>query len=150
MKKIVVILILVPCTCVWGSAFDPSNFFYRTSPAGAPLRMEPVWYAPRPTYPSEAQQDSWGGEGLFELHVDTSGRVQFVKVSKSTGHSILDRAATEALRAWRFHPNSINVVRVPLQYSMKPLEPRHRRTHGYGLKARGDCEKGLIVGHVAR
>src|SRR4029453_7121349 len=112
MKKLIASLMLVPCLLAWGSAIHPSNFFYRTLPTGAPLKMEPVYYAPRPAYPSEAQQNSWEGEDLFELHIDAAGRVKFVKVLKSTGHSILDRVGSEALRGWRFRPNSIDLVRV--------------------------------------
>ncbi|HEU5314100.1 MAG TPA: energy transducer TonB [Candidatus Udaeobacter sp.] len=148
MKKLIASLTLLPCVVAFCSALDPSNFFYRTSPAGAPLKIEPVYYAPRPSYPLEARQNGWEGEGLFELHIGPGGRVESVKILKSTGHPTLDKAASEGLREWRFRANSIDLVRVPLEYKITALVRPTGHPHGYGLKARGDCEKAIIFAHA--
>ena len=150
MKKLIGSLILVPCGFASASALHPSSFFYRTSPAGPPLKIEPVYYAARPAYPSEAQQNDWEGEGLFELRIDAAGRVRSVSVLRSTGHQILDKAASDALRDWRFRPNSIDLVRVPLEYKITASVRRTGHPHGYDLEARGVCEKAIIVAHRRR
>ncbi|HEY2143304.1 MAG TPA: hypothetical protein VGH06_03025 [Candidatus Udaeobacter sp.] len=55
MKRFVVCVVgltLVFCVLTYGSARDPSNYFFRTPPASAPLKVEPVWFAPKPDYPA--------------------------------------------------------------------------------------------------
>jgi TonB family protein len=104
----------------YASARDPSNYYYRISPSRTPLKVEPVWFAPRPSFPLEARRLHLVGRGLFELHINVDGRVQFVRVTRSTGHSLLDEAAINAFRNWRFRPRSIKVVRVPIEYTFNP------------------------------
>ena len=54
MKRLTIIFALLTCGLAYGSARDPSNFFYRVSPAGTALKIEPVYYAPKPAYPDKA------------------------------------------------------------------------------------------------
>jgi TonB family protein len=120
MRKLVAILTLLPCVVVFGSARDPSNYFYRISPANGPLKVEPVWFAPTPDYPPEARRRRLVGKGLFAIHIGNEGRVQSVDVIKTSGHSLLDRAAIDAFRRWRFRPRSIGSVSVPIEYTFEP------------------------------
>jgi hypothetical protein len=39
-----------------------------------------------------------------------SGRVAEVRVSRSTGHAILDAAAVNALKQWRFKPGTLRPI----------------------------------------
>ncbi len=151
MKKLIGSLILVPCAGLHPLAhfIRAVSFIVRRQQA-PPLKIEAVYYAARPAYPSEAQQNDWEGEGLFELRIDAAGRVRSVSVLRSIGHQILDKAASDALRDWRFRPNSIDLVRVPLEYKITASVRRTGHPHGYGLEARGDCEKGIIVAHPRR
>jgi TonB family protein len=62
----------------------------------------------RPDYPVQARRNRWTGEGLFSITFDfASGRVQKIQIVRSTGHPILDSAATAALRQWRAKPRSL-------------------------------------------
>jgi TonB family protein len=99
-----------------GSARDPSNYFYRVSPANAPLKKEPAYNAKRPEYPADARRDHLTGSGLFALHIAADGHVARVEALKSIGHPSLDQAAIAAFRQWRFRPRSIQLVRVPIRY----------------------------------
>jgi TonB family protein len=69
-------------------------------PSAAPVLVSHVL----PVYPQIAQ--SAGVEGLVELRVtiDTDGRVADVRVSRS--QPLLDQAAIDAVRPWRFSPPS--------------------------------------------
>jgi TonB family protein len=103
--------------CV-GSARDPNNFFYRVSPPGEPLKLEPVYYSPRPEYPQSARKQRLQGAGIAEIHIKPDGSVASVSMLRSTGHKILDQSAIHGFLGWRFRPHSLSVVRVPIQYRM--------------------------------
>ena len=121
MKSTLVVVgaLLLSCVSFFGSARDPSNFFYRISPAGEVLKLEPVYYAPRPAYPELAKSQRLEGTGIAQIHIKPDGMVASVNMLKSTGHKILDEAAIHSFLGWRFRPHSINVVRVPIQYRMR-------------------------------
>lgn len=136
MRRIIAILLLTAVSSE-GSARDPSNYFYRVSPANAPLKTEAAYNAKRPGYPLESRRRHLTGSGLFALHIRADGRVARVEVLRSIGHESLDRAATSAFEQWRFRPRSIQVVRVPIRY----VDGRHRAEaldHLPPLKKYGD------------
>jgi TonB family protein len=58
----------------------------------------------RPVYPQEARRKGYQGEVLLRVEVLPSGRVGEIEVKKSSGHDILDRSATAALKGWKFTP----------------------------------------------
>jgi TonB family protein len=142
MRHLRLIAWLLSYSLAYGSAQNPSNFFYRVSPAGAPLKIEPFFYAPKPAYPYEARKNHFEGAGLFELHILPDGAVQSVKVIKSIGHSILDQAAIEAFRRWTVRPHSIEVVRLPIEYMLRRFTgPAYGRAR---LKERGDADTAVV------
>jgi protein TonB len=61
-------------------------------------------YQVKPTYPSDARRAGIQGTTLLGVFVGADGRVANVVVRQSAGHPDLDRAATEAVRRWRFEP----------------------------------------------
>ena len=61
-------------------------------------------YQVRPSYPASAKRLEVQGTTLLRVHVLENGRVGDVSVDQSAGHPDLDRAATEAVRRWRFEP----------------------------------------------
>jgi protein TonB len=76
-------------------------------------------YAPRPQYPYEARSRHVTGSGVIVCSVDSgSGNVGGCSVSKSTGSSILDNAATSAFRQWRFRPGTLSRVNIPITFTM--------------------------------
>jgi TonB family protein len=98
----------------------PSNYFYRVSPAGAPLKEEPALCAKTPEYPAQAHRQHLTGSGVFAIHIRSDGTVARVDALKSIGHPILDQAAIAAFRQWRFRPHSISLVRAPIRYVIGP------------------------------
>jgi protein TonB len=57
-----------------------------------------------PAYPSSARRLGIQGTAILHVLVAESGRVAEVIVKQSAGHPDLDRAATDAVRRWRFEP----------------------------------------------
>ena len=76
-------------------------------------------FAPKPDYPTEARAKNWGGSGMVLLNVDTKkGRVISARMLKSTGHKVLDDAALNSFRQWRFKPGaSAPKVEVPITFT---------------------------------
>ena len=79
-----------------------------------------VLYNPGPKYPFEARSMRLGpnrGNGRYRVTFDPSGVVKNVQVVTSTGQSILDQAALDALRQWRVEPGSSDwTVLVPVTF----------------------------------
>lgn len=60
---------------------------------------------PKPIkYPRWALRQGWEGRFIIAVEVLIDGTVGRYYVMQSTGHKILDKAATEAVRTWKFHP----------------------------------------------
>ncbi|ADL55758.1 energy transducer TonB [Gallionella capsiferriformans] len=59
---------------------------------------------PRPNYPAVAQRMGWQGRVLLRVEVLSEGACGEVSVLRSSGHDILDHAAMNAVRSWRFVP----------------------------------------------
>lgn len=59
---------------------------------------------PSPKYPEIARRRGYEGEVLLSVVVSADGTVATVRVKRSSGHSILDRAAVEAVAKWEFIP----------------------------------------------
>ncbi len=58
----------------------------------------------KPMYPERAE--AVGAEGLViaMIRVSPDGRVDDVVIKRSSGHPVLDQAAVDAMRAWKFSP----------------------------------------------
>jgi protein TonB len=78
----------------------------------------------KPVYPSVANDSGWEGIVVVRVLVQTNGLPGEVTVQKSSGYSILDKAATDAVRQWRFNPEKdgnipINkYVDIPLKFEL--------------------------------
>jgi TonB family protein len=81
-----------------------------------------ILFAPMPAVPASAVQQHLTGRGLYVLDI-VNGKVEDVRVLKSTGHKILDDAAVAALWQWRFRPHSIYKTTIPLAFV--PTNLRH-------------------------
>ncbi|MEA3470361.1 MAG: energy transducer TonB [Thermodesulfobacteriota bacterium] len=83
---------------------------------------------PRPLYPPIARRRGYEGTTLLSLYVLEDGTVGEAVVKKTSGHSILDRAAVRAVKKWLFEPASrmgkaIPVwVDVPIRFVVKGKE----------------------------
>lgn len=79
---------------------------------------------PRPAYPMAARRRKMQGLVLLSVLVGTDGRPHGVVVKHSSGFEILDEAALQAVRGWRFAPGSRGgrpveaSVDVPIRFSL--------------------------------
>ncbi|PYL05710.1 MAG: hypothetical protein DME34_10665 [Verrucomicrobia bacterium] len=77
-------------------------------------------YAARPRYPYEARAKGMAGSGVVLMKVDSrTGYVTSAQMLKSTGYKLLDEAALEAFRRWRFKPGTVSVVKSPITFTMR-------------------------------
>ena len=84
----------------------------------------PMPYAPLPEYPGEARTKHWTGTGRFLVRADTdAGVVNGVTTIRSTGHSILDKAAEKALYRWKFPPGvgAAGII-IPVTFTSKGVQ----------------------------
>lgn len=78
-----------------------------------------------PRYPPNAARAQLEGRTVLLVQVDPDGKAGAVLVAKSSGHPILDEAATEAAERWRFNPARTRdgravrqLVRIPVNFSL--------------------------------
>jgi len=80
---------------------------------------------PSPEYPLIARRRGFQGTVVLEVMVDRNGRVGELRVFKSSGYKVLDRAASVSVREWIFKPaikgnEKIEMwVRVPVCFKLK-------------------------------
>jgi len=80
---------------------------------------------PSPEYPLIARRRGFQGTVVLEVMVKPNGRVGDLKVFKSSGYKVLDRAASVSVRDWIFKPaikgnEKIEMwVRVPVYFQLK-------------------------------
>jgi TonB family protein len=73
--------------------------------------------AVRPAYPYEAWLRRITGHGVAVLKIDrATGNVVSCEMTPSTGSEILDEAAMQAFREWRFKPGTVAGVRIPIAF----------------------------------
>jgi TonB family protein len=113
-------------TVLLSSALNLLTLFCSTPISAAPpdgpppeVDMSVVLSAARPDYPYEARRARMQGTGVAVIEVDTeTGRVRDVRMEPSTGHAMLDHAATQAFRQWRFKPGTVARARVPITFTI--------------------------------
>jgi len=79
---------------------------------------------PKPSYPPLAQRRGMQGVVLLLVEVSDKGLPTVVKVKKTSGYMLLDKAALKAVRAWRFAPAKRGglpvaaAVEVPIRFTL--------------------------------
>ena len=79
---------------------------------------------PRPVYPESARNEGREGRVLLRVLVDDHGRSKQVEINNSSGSEVLDRAAAEAIKRWRFIPARYgdkaveSWIRIPIDFSL--------------------------------
>lgn len=82
-----------------------------------------VLSAPPPAYPRAAMRRGESGEVLLRVHVGPDGVPYAVDLVRGSGSRYLDRAASDAVRKWRFRPATrggqpvSGQVQVPISFS---------------------------------
>ena len=80
---------------------------------------------PKPEYPALAKSREWQGQVLLRVKVSAAGLSDAVEVDHSSGHEILDDAAIDAVKQWRFIPARrgdmavASSVIVPIVFSLR-------------------------------
>jgi len=80
-----------------------------TPPSPVVLDAEPDYKAdylnnPRPPYPMVARRMGYHGKVVLDVEVLAEGKAGDVKLHQSCGHDILDNAALQTVKTWRFSP----------------------------------------------
>jgi periplasmic protein TonB len=81
---------------------------------------------PEPDYPELARRRHQEGLVLLAVKVTAQGRAERVEIKKSSGFSLLDNAAVEAVRDWEFQPARIgslafgSEIEVPVRFELRP------------------------------
>jgi protein TonB len=81
---------------------------------GARVTVKPRYLRnPPPRYPSSARRAGKQGTVVLSVDISTRGSAEAVRISRSSGHPELDRAALTAVKRWRFQPATLGGVKVP-------------------------------------
>lgn len=80
-----------------------------TPPSPVQLDAEPDYRAdylnnPRPPYPLVARRMGYQGKVILNVEVLAEGRAGEVKLHTSSGYDILDNAALQTVKTWKFSP----------------------------------------------
>jgi protein TonB len=81
----------------------------------------------QPKYPPQAARMHQEGTVTLLILVGVDGLPKDIKVEKSSGSKLLDRAATDAAKQWRFNPTTRNgqkvegYARVPVTFNLNQL-----------------------------
>lgn len=74
-------------------------------PPGAATQAQPLGVLnPAPVYPALARKQGWEGTVIMRVLVQADGLPYQVVVEKSSGHKVLDSAASETIQRWKFQP----------------------------------------------
>ncbi len=78
-----------------------------------------VLKGPLPEYPRFPAWTSKSGKGVYELHADKDGKVDAVKILKSSGDATFDRVVVKTLGKWRLRRGPL-VLELPLSFTLTP------------------------------
>jgi len=80
---------------------------------------------PLPEYPKIARRRGYQGSVVLEVQVGRNGSVVDLRVSRSSGYPILDKAAIATVKDWSFEPGMVGKeradmwVRIPIRFELK-------------------------------
>ncbi len=80
---------------------------------------------PSPTYPAAARREKLQGLVLLRVEVSEEGFALKVEIEESSGHRLLDTAALDAVRRWRFEPARVagqaikGRAQVPIRFKLE-------------------------------
>lgn len=80
---------------------------------------------PPPLYPILARKRNYQGTVILDVYIDRIGNAEEVKIYKTSGHAVLDKAAVMTVKDWLFEPGmkgeeKIEMwVKIPIRYQLK-------------------------------
>lgn len=109
---------------VWSNA-KPGTPFSTGYHAGN-FTLPSLRQTPEPLrYPRWAVREGWEGTFVIAVEVLPNGRVGRWSVMQSTGYSLLDETAAEAVRRWHFHPATekgravVSCIEIPIHFTLQ-------------------------------
>lgn len=95
--------------------------------SGAVLKLARPLYKHNtaPPYPRKARRMGFEGIVMLKVLIDENGRVDDLMLLKSSGHTVLDRAALSAVKKWLFEPGTEGGikkkmwVKIPVRFDLK-------------------------------
>ena len=78
-----------------------------------------VLHAPQPRYPVRPPWTDKQGKGIYEMRVRKDGKVEDVRILKTSGDPTFDEITVSALRKWRLR-NGPLIVELPLAFRLTP------------------------------
>jgi len=96
-------------------------------PSPLPIREAiPVYRKnPSPKYPRVARKRGYQGTVILEVLVNQEGKVEDLRLFRSSGYTVLDRAATASVKNWLFEPGmrgdeKVEMwVKVPVRFRLR-------------------------------
>ncbi len=138
MIEVIALVLLTVCVCLPGlyaqeaaNPVMPSSEVKREISRGVSLRDRQAFNAsplkspsqealPFPVlmpkaivYPRKAVRRGWEGQAVVAAEVLPDGSVGRTALTKTSGHEVLDKAAEEAIRSWKFETDSEKGKSVP-------------------------------------
>jgi len=97
------------------------------NPAAPVARPEAI-YTPMPVYRPEWAKQGLTGKGVVLVTIDKgTGKVTGARMLESTGNQLLDGAALQAYSQWRFKPESVTQLKIPIEFKNQPQRPPSAR-----------------------
>jgi TonB family protein len=130
-SQFIITLVVISVSCSKALANEPST-------GESPIDFKRYVTSVRtPDYPRAARDRGLTGSGLASLKIDAgTGEVKAVTITQSTGHAILDKAASYAYRRWRFVPHTISQAEVPIIFTTLGSVDPSLETSAKGLAIR--------------
>lgn len=94
-------------------------------PLTAPQFNAAYLHNPTPVYPAAARRTGYEGTVVIRARIQIDGSADRVEIKKSSGYGVLDQAALEAVRKWRFIPARrgneavVEWVDIPLKFKLE-------------------------------
>lgn len=81
------------------------------------LKQRPGNVAPH--YPFSARRQGWTGKTVLLYYVDDLGLVKNVQIKQSSGYKILDEAAVQGIKRWRFYKGQPSWTLHPVNFKLQ-------------------------------
>jgi TonB family protein len=120
MRRLAIAFIAVACLCpLHAQSPGPAE-------PGTPIK---AIYTPMPVYQAEWSKRGLTGKGVVLVTIDkATGKVTGAQMLQSTGNKLLDGSALEAYSRWRFEPDTVSQVKMPVEFKNRPKPQTSKRT----------------------
>ena len=107
-------------------SFEVSETFDTREPVTELTSAIPLYRRnPAPKYPRIAKRKGYEGKVVLDVLVNREGKVESLVIFRSSGHTILDKAAQKAVASWLFSPATKGKeriamwIKVPIRFDLQ-------------------------------